>query len=97
MINLNPFVIFFVEILALYRYVMIAYIIISLLLHFQVLNTRNDLVYRINYFLGRITSPVLDPIRKRLPDLGGIDISPIIVFFGLELLQNIAMTYFYVR
>jgi YggT family protein len=66
--------------LELYIYVLIAWAVLSWLLAFNVVNTRHPVVNTIAEFLYRITEPVLRPIRQRLPNLGGIDISPIIAW-----------------
>jgi YggT family protein len=65
--------------LQLYIWVLIAAAIFSWLIAFNVVNVRNSAVSTIGDFLYRITEPVLRPIRNMMPNLGGIDISPIIV------------------
>jgi len=70
-------------------YIIIIQAILSWLVAFEVLNTRNPLVYQIWYGLNRITEPLYRPIRRYLPDMGGIDISPIIVIFGILALQQV--------
>ena len=65
--------------LQLYVWLLIAAAILSWLVAFNVVNTRNQFVAMIGEFLYRITEPVLRPIRNRLPAMGGIDISPIIL------------------
>jgi YggT family protein len=75
--------------LQLYLFAIIASAIISWLIAFDVINTTNRLVYTIVDFLWRITEPALRPIRQFLPNLGGIDISPIILILGIILVQNI--------
>ena len=69
------------------QYLVVAAAIFSWLIAFNVVNTRNQFVGAVAEFLYRITEPVLGPIRRRLPDLGGLDISPIILFFALMLIQ----------
>lgn len=69
----------------LYVWALILSAVFSLLAAFGVLDTRNRLVWTVGDFLHRVTEPVLRPIRERLPNLGGIDISPIIVIALLEL------------
>ncbi|MCF3947471.1 YggT family protein [Acidiphilium sp. AL] len=76
------------ELIQLYIYVMIAAAVFSWLLAFGVLDTRNRIVYRIEDFLIRATEPVLAPLRRFIPMLGGIDISFIIAFLLLEVLHN---------
>ena len=63
----------------LYVWLLIAAAVLSWLVAFNVVNTRNQFVAMIGEFLYRITEPVLRPIRNMLPAMGGIDISPIIL------------------
>ena len=67
------------QILKLYSYVVIANVIISWLVAFNVLNTSNRFVYAILEFTYRLTDPILNKIRAFLPNLGAFDISPIIL------------------
>ena len=67
------------QILKLYSYVVIANVIISWLIAFNVLNTQNRFVYSILEFTYRLTDPILNKIRHFLPNLGNLDISPIIL------------------
>lgn len=76
-------------ILDIYKWVLIAAAILSWLLAFDVLNTRNRLVYSINDFLYRITEPALRPIRRILPNLGGVDISPVILILIIWFIQDL--------
>ena len=78
-----------VQILDIYKYVLIAAAVLSWLIAFDVMNTRNHVVYRINDFLNRVTEPVLRPIRRILPNLGGVDVSPIIAILLLWLIQDL--------
>ena len=63
--------------------------VMSMLIAFGVLDSRNRFVYSIADFLNRLTNPILDPIRRFMPDLGNIDISPIIAILLLEALQMV--------
>ena len=67
------------QILKLYSYVVIANVIISWLIAFNVLNTSNRFVYSILDFTYRMTDPFLNKIRRFLPNLGAFDISPIVL------------------
>ena len=67
------------QILKLYSYVVIANVVISWLVAFNVLNTQNRFVYSILEMTYRLTKPVLDKIRSFLPNLGSLDISPVIL------------------
>ncbi|MFO7483671.1 YggT family protein, partial [Oceanibaculum nanhaiense] len=60
---------------------------------FNVVNTTNRVVYTIGEFLYRITEPALRPIRQVLPNLGGLDISPIILILLLVFLKNLMFEY----
>lgn len=71
-----------------YIWLVIGAAIMSWLVAFNVLNTYNRLVYTINDFLYRITEPALRPIRRFLPTLGGIDISPVVLILILVFLQR---------
>ena len=82
-------------VLDLYVWLLIASAILSWLIAFNVVNTRNQFVSAIAEFLYRITEPVLGPIRRRLPSFGGLDISPIIAFFVLWLIQLYLAEYVY--
>ena len=67
------------QILKLYSYVVIANVVVSWLITFNILNTRNRFVYSILEFSYRLTDPLLNKIRLFLPNLGSLDISPIIL------------------
>ncbi len=71
-------------VVTLYMYVVIASVILSWLLAFNVINGRNQFVQSLWHALNAVTEPLLRPIRGWLPDLGGIDISPIILLVGCE-------------
>jgi YggT family protein len=74
-------------ILQLYIWAIIFSAILSWLVHFNVVNSRNQLVHTIGSFLWRITEPVLRPIRRFVPNLGGIDISPIVLILAIYFIQ----------
>ena len=67
------------QILKLYSYVVIANVVVSWLIAFNILNTQNRFVYSILEFSYRLTDPKLNKIRRFLPNLGSLDISPIIL------------------
>ena len=67
------------QILKLYSYVVIINVIVSWLIAFNILNTQNRFVYSILEFSYRLTDPILNRIRRFLPNLGSLDISPIIL------------------
>tara|TARA_Y200000002_G_scaffold198403_1_gene163807 strand:- start:358 stop:651 length:294 start_codon:yes stop_codon:yes gene_type:complete len=67
------------QVLKLYSYVVIANVVVSWLVAFNVLNTSNRFVYSVLDFTYRLTDPILNKIRRFLPNLGTLDISPIIL------------------
>ena len=71
------------QILKLYSYVVIANVIISWLVAFNILNTQNRFVYLVLDFTYRLTDPILNKIRRFLPNLGALDISPIILLLSI--------------
>jgi YggT family protein len=77
--------------LTIYVYVVIAMAILSWLIAFNVVNTRNPVVHMIAELLYRLTEPVLRPIRNLLPNMGGIDISPIILFLIILFIQSVIL------
>ena len=83
-------------ILSLVWWVFLVMIIMSWLISFNVINTRNQFVANVWRVLNQITDPILRPIRRVVPPMGGLDLSPIIVFiiifFLQQLIANFAMT-----
>ena len=71
------------QILKIYEWIVIIHVILSWLISFNILNTQNRLVYAVLDFTYRATSPILDKIKNYIPNLGQIDISPIILLLGL--------------
>lgn len=81
--------------LNIYIWILIAAAVFSWLYAFNVINSRNQFVNMIGRFLYNVTEPVLKPIRRYMPDLGGVDISPIIVFILIYLIQQLIVYYLY--
>ena len=75
-------------VISLYIWALIISAILSWLVAFNVINTSNRFVYMVGDFLYRITEPALRPIRNIIPNLGGIDISPVILILLLVFLRN---------
>jgi YggT family protein len=82
-------------VLNLYMWLLIASAILSWLIAFNVVNPRNQFVAMVWDFLYRITEPVLRPIRNLLPNLGGIDVSPVIVILLIIFIERIIYLYIY--
>ncbi len=86
---MNPFLWLITTIIDLYIWILIASAVLSWLVVFNVVNTRNPIVNSIGDFLYRVTEPALRPIRGIMPNLGGIDISPVILIIGLLFLKQL--------
>lgn len=82
-------------VLQMYVWVLIAAAVLSWLVAFNVVNTRNPVVAAVGEFLYRVTEPLLRPIRSVLPNLGGIDISPVILILIIFFIQNVIARYIY--
>ena len=77
------------QIIQLYIWIIIISAILSWLIAFNVVNTQNRFVYSVVDILHRLTDPVLMPIRRILPNMGGIDISPVVLILLLIFAQNL--------
>ena len=77
------------QVIQLYTWVIIIGAVLSWLIAFGVVNTHNRFVYSVVDIIYRVTEPALRPIRRFLPDLGGIDISPVVLLLLLYFLQNL--------
>ena len=87
-----PELLFFVAYcIKLYMWVFIIDVILSWLVSLNVINTSSHFVYLIGTALRRLTNPVLQPIRRRMPNLGGIDVSPVIAILGLVFLRDVVV------
>ena len=84
MMSMNPFLWLILTVIDIYFWIILAMVIMSWLIAFGIVNRSNPYVRQIGYALDRLTDPLLRPIRRILPDLGGIDISPIILLIGLQ-------------
>ena len=90
---MNAFILLLDRIIYLYVWVLIINAGISWLIAFNVLNTQNRFVYSVLEFTYKLTDPLLNYIRRFLPNLGSIDISPVIlillIYFARDLIRNI--------
>ena len=82
-------------VLQIYIWLLIAAAVLSWLVAFNVVNTRNQVVHMVGDMLYRLTEPLMRPIRNMLPNLGGIDISPVILILIILFLQNVIVRYIY--
>jgi YggT family protein len=78
-------------VIELYIWIIVINAVLSWLIAFNVVNTSNRLVYMIGDFTYRITEPALRPIRRIIPNLGGIDISPVVLILLLILVKDIIL------
>jgi YggT family protein len=91
---MQSILIFISTLITFYIWIIIAGAILSWLIAFNVVNMQNRIVYSIGDFVHRLTEPALAPIRRFLPNLGGIDISPIILILVLILARNLLFEFF---
>lgn len=86
-----PLINFIALVIGLYIWIIIASAILSWLIAFNVVNTQNRVVYLIADALYRMTEPALRPIRQVMPNLGGLDISPVILILILIFLRDVVL------
>jgi YggT family protein len=86
---MNAILFTLLSVIDLYIYVIIGAAILSWLIAFSVVNTQNKFVYMVYDVLFRLTEPALRPIRRFMPNLGGLDLSPIILLLLLMFLQTL--------
>ena len=86
MTPMNPILWLLHTVINIYFWIILAMVIMSWLIAFGIVNRSNPYVRQVGQVLDRLTEPLLRPIRRFLPDLGGIDISPIILLIGLQFL-----------
>jgi YggT family protein len=92
---MNPFLWLIHTLIWAYIYVLIGAAVLSWLIAFNVVNSYNSTVRMIWDFLYRVTEPALAPIRSIMPNLGGIDISPVILIIGLMFLDQLVFWVYY--
>jgi YggT family protein len=86
---MNPLLWLFDTVVSLYIWLVVGQAVLSLLIGFGIVNARQPLVASIGEFLYRVTEPVLAPIRRRMPNLGPVDISPMVLIIGLLFLMRL--------
>ena len=86
-----PLINFIAMVIGLYIWVIIAAAVLSWLIAFNVVNTNNRFVYTVTDFLYRITEPAIAPVRRFIPNLGGIDISPVVVILLLIFVRDVVL------
>ncbi len=93
--NFNPFIDLIIKVLDLYNSVLTVWVILSLLIYFDIINKYQRIVYKVMYFLNGMIQPILDKIRKVIPSIGGLDIAVIILYLLIKFIISILYTYFY--
>ena len=88
---MNALIILIDQIVNLYIWTMLAYIVITWLIAFRIINPWQPIVRMAMDFLGRIHEPLMGRVRRFLPDLGGIDLSPIILLLAVQFLRNLVI------
>ncbi len=92
---MNSLIILFDQIINLYTWVLIINVIFSWLIAMNIFNTQNRIIIAVYYGTKRLTDPLLNPIRNFLPNLSGIDISPVVLILILYFIRNLLYEYFY--
>ena len=91
---MQSFLILIDTLVTLIVWILIFQVIMSWLIAFNIVNTHNRFVWQINYALHKLTNPLLSPIQQILPNLGGLDISPVILIIVLHFARNILFEFF---
>jgi len=91
--HMNPFIWLILTLIDIYFWIVLATVVLSWLIGFNIINGANPHVRQINYALRRLTEPLLGPIRRFLPDLGAIDVSPVVLLIGLQFLRYLVAYY----
>lgn len=91
---MNPFTDLLLTVIGLYSDLILVWFVLGLLIHFKIVNRNQPLVYKVEDFLSRLIDPVLNPIRKYLPPINGIDISPMVLILLLHFVQRSLVYYF---
>jgi YggT family protein len=86
-----PLLRFIAMIIELYIWVIIISAVLSWLVAFDIVNPRNRVVYLIGDSFHRLTEPALRRIRRYMPDLGGLDLSPLVLILGLMFLRDVVI------
>jgi YggT family protein len=84
---MNPIAFLIYQAIHLYFYVVFAWVILSMLISFNIINRYQPIVARIFEALEQLVEPALRPIRRYVPPVGGFDIAPVILFLGLQFIQ----------
>ena len=92
---MNSLIILFDQVINLYTWILIINVIFSWLLAMNIFNAQNRIIIAVYYGTKKLTDPLLNPIRNFLPNLSGIDISPVVLILILYFIRNLLFEYFY--
>ena len=92
---MNPVIWLTYTVLNIYWWIMLATIVVSWLTAFNIINNGSPYVRQINSVLYTLTEPILSPIRRVLPSIGGLDFSPVVVFLLIAFLEQSLLPYFF--
>lgn len=90
---MHPIIVLIINVIELYSLAIFIWIVMGLLMYFNILNRHQTVVYKVYHFLERLIEPALRPIRKYVPTISGIDLSPLILILGLNFLQQMIVYY----
>lgn len=86
---------FISQLITAYIFIVLASVILSWLIGFGIINPYNQIARTVWNFLQAVTEPALAPIRRMMPDFGGIDISPVVLLLGLQFIQSVILPNLY--
>ena len=92
---LFPFMQFFISLLDLYSFFLITWVILSLLDHFDIINRRHVIVIKVMHFLEALFRHPLKLLRKIIPIIGGVDLSPVMLYFLIMLVKVALITFIF--
>ena len=90
---MNSLLLLLIQIINLFQFILVIYIIMTWLVNFNIINTSNRFVYTIMDAMYRLCEPSLNLVRKYLPTFGSVDLSPIVVYLGLWFIKSLFIEY----
>ena len=90
---MNSLLLFLVRLLDFYTLIVFFYVVVSWLFHFNILNSQNIFLWRVFESFKKLTDPPLNYIRRYLPKLGGLDISPVLLILIIYLFKDLLIEY----
>ena len=90
---MNSLLLFLVRLLDFYTLIVFFYVVVSWLFHFNILNSQNIFLWRVFEGFKKLTDPPLNYIRRYLPNLGGLDISPVLLILIIYLFKDLLIEY----